>query len=319
MLETLGITGLTERIYAELVAADDVTAAEVAERCETSPRSTAAELRRLTGSGLVFRTADRPARYRAVAPDLALGTLIRQREEQLHEVRSAMHQLTESFLQTSRGRHPAAQVEVVQSATNIARMVTALHEQARHVVRGFDRAPYSRPAGSSAALQQTRLATGVAYRVIYDGAALAIPGRMTADILPSIEAGEQARSRPELPIKLLIGDDQVALIPAAITSHAIDTTFVIRRSPILAALVALFEAEWARATPVLADPAGTAPDEETAMLLGMLAAGMTDESVARSLGWSVRTTQRRMHQLLASLGATTRFQAGVAAHDRGWL
>jgi DNA-binding NarL/FixJ family response regulator len=319
VLEQLGITGLTARVYTELVSADDATAAEVAKRCAASSRSTTTELRRLTGSGLVFRTADRPPRYRAVAPDLALGTLIRQREQQLYEARTAMHQLTESFLQTSRARHPGAQVEVIQGATHIARAANALHEQARHVVRGFDRPPYSSLPGSSSELQQSRIATGVAYRVIYDRGALAIPGRMADDILPSIAFGEQARSLPELPIKMLIGDDQIALIPAAVTSHAIDTTFVIRRSPILTALVALFDGEWARATPIIADSPGAAPDEETVMLLGMLAAGMTDESVARSLGWSVRTTQRRMRQLLASLGATTRFQAGVAARDRGWL
>jgi DNA-binding NarL/FixJ family response regulator len=33
----------------------------------------------------------------------------------------------------------------------------------------------------------------------------------------------------------------------------------------------------------------------------------------------MRTTQRRMRQLMNDLGVTSRFQAGVAARDRGWL
>jgi DNA-binding NarL/FixJ family response regulator len=124
-----------------------------------------------------------------------------------------------------------------------------------------------------------------------------------------------------LPIKLIISDDKLALIPAAVTSRSIDTTFVIRKSPVLDALIALFEAEWSKATPVPgtgADP-GEAPDAETATLLAMLAAGMTDAAIARSLSWSMRTTQRRMRQLMNDLGVTSRFQAGVAARDRGWL
>jgi DNA-binding NarL/FixJ family response regulator len=51
----------------------------------------------------------------------------------------------------------------------------------------------------------------------------------------------------------------------------------------------------------------------------MLAAGMTDASIARSLSWSMRTTQRRMRQLMTDLGVTSRFQAGVAAREKGWL
>ena len=111
---------------------------------------------------------------------------------------------------------------------------------------------------------------------------------------------------------------------------------MIHRSPILDALLALFEAEWARAAPIPGTHAAppeaastaapgqpgashAAPDAETAALLAMLAAGMTDASIARSLSWSMRTTQRRMRQLMNDLGATSRFQAGVAAREKGWL
>jgi hypothetical protein len=175
---------------------------------------------------------------------------------------------------------------------------------------------------------------------------------MAGDILPSVAAGELARTRPELPIKLIISDDQLAVIPAAITSRTVDTAFIIHKSPILIALIALFEVEWERAIPVPGPRAapdapgaprapagpgstngvtprpvatagarrdGDPPDPETAALLAMLAAGMTDAAIARSLEWSMRTTQRRMAQLMSELGVTSRFQAGLAVRDRGWL
>jgi predicted transcriptional regulator len=324
MLDAVGISDSAAQVYAELVETDQLSAAEVAERCGVSARQASAELHNLASLGLALRVTGRPVRYRAVAPDLAVSTLIAQREKELQDVRATMHRLTEVFQETARGRHPDAHVEVVHGTPNIARLAARVHGQTQHQLRGFDRPPYSEEPGASYSLESSRLAVGVAYRVIYDAAALAVPGRMHGDILPSSAAGEQARTRPELPIKLIISDDQLALIPAAVTSRSIDTTFVIHRSPILDALIALFEAEWARATSI---PGGSAwpeaaadgPDEETATLLAMLTAGMTDASIARSLSWSMRTTQRRMRQLMTDLGVTTRFQAGVAARERGWL
>jgi DNA-binding NarL/FixJ family response regulator len=335
VLEPVGVTGTAARVYVELVETNQLSVAEAAERCGISVRRATTELRHIAALGLAFQVTGRPVRYRAVAPDLAISGLVAQREKELQDVRATMHRLAEVFQETSRGRHPDAQVEVVHGTPNIARVADRVYEQTQHQLRGFDRPPYSREPGTGYRMERSRLAAGVDYRVIYDGDALAIPGRMYDDILPSSAAGEQARTRPHLPIKLIISDDQLALIPAAV-SRSIDTTFVIHRSPILDALMALFEAEWAKATPIPGTQAPppeaastaapgppsashAAPDAETAALLAMLAAGMTDASIARSLSWSMRTTQRRMRQLMNDLGATSRFQAGVAAREKGWL
>lgn len=325
MLEAIGITGTAARIYSELVETEQLSVAEAAEHCGISARQASAELSAMESLGLAVRVAGRPVRYRPVAPDLAISSLIAQREKELQDARATMHQLTDVFQATARGRHPDAHVEVVRGTPNIARLIVRVHEQSKQQIRGFDRPPYSQEPGTSYPLERSRLDVGVAYRVIYDAAALAIPGRMYDDILPSSAAGEHARTRQELPIKLIISDDQLALIPAAVTSRSIDTTFVIHKSPILDALIALFEAEWAKATPIPGTDAAPgragseAPDAETSALIALLAAGMTDAAIARSLSWSMRTTQRRMRQLMDDLGVSTRFQAGAAARDRGWL
>ena len=51
----------------------------------------------------------------------------------------------------------------------------------------------------------------------------------------------------------------------------------------------------------------------------MLARGAKDEQIARSLDLSLRTVRRRVAELMASLGADSRFQAGVEAVRHGWL
>lgn len=348
MLDAIGITDTAASVYAELIDSGQLTPAEVAGRCAISARRAAAQLAEMESLGLVVRVAGRPVRYRATAPDLAIGALLAQRENELQDARAVMHRLADAFHEASRGQHPDSHVEVVRGTPNIARLTVRVHEQSRHQIRGFDRPPYSREPGTSYPLVRSRIASGITYRVVYDASALAVPGRMYDDVLPSAAAGEQSRAVPELPIKLLVSDDRLALIPAAVTSRSIDTTFVVHQSPVLDALIALFEAVWTHATPIpgsetaAADaagnrPAGTvttmvteaaagtvrgtpkAPDVETAALLSMLAAGMTDASIARSLSWSMRTTQRRMRQLMRDLGATSRFQAGVAAREKGWL
>ncbi|KMS88406.1 LuxR family transcriptional regulator, partial [Streptomyces regensis] len=52
-------------------------------------------------------------------------------------------------------------------------------------------------------------------------------------------------------------------------------------------------------------------------VLDLLGQGAKDESAARQLGLSVRTYRRRVGELMAALGASSRFQAGVRARELG--
>ena len=98
---------------------------------------------------------------------------------------------------------------------------------------------------------------------------------------------------------------------------------MIHSSSLLDTLSALFEAIWATAVPVRfgddeAEAVGDDGDQRR-MLLGLLAAGLTDEAIGRQLGWHPRTVQRHVRRLMTKLGAQTRFQAGLQAARRGWL
>jgi DNA-binding NarL/FixJ family response regulator len=90
------------------------------------------------------------------------------------------------------------------------------------------------------------------------------------------------------------------------------------RSPLLFALECLFEAYWEQATAIV-DNGQDAPDAQTRTLVSLLAAGLTDKSIALAMNCSERTIQRRIQQLMTSLGAVTRFQASLMAVRRGWL
>jgi DNA-binding NarL/FixJ family response regulator len=99
----------------------------------------------------------------------------------------------------------------------------------------------------------------------------------------------------------------------------------VQRSAITDALYALFELLWRQATSA-PGPNGTPArrngpvlsDEEQA-LMRYLVSGMKDEAIARYLGCSRRTLRRRVDTLLDKLNATSRFQAGAVAAQRGWI
>ena len=104
---------------------------------------------------------------------------------------------------------------------------------------------------------------------------------------------------------------------------------VVRGSLLVDTFVRLFELQWELALPI-ADVARGGDDgadgrggdvltEVERRLVAMLSSGMTDEAMARAIGLSHRTVQRRLADLARRVGAEGRFQLGVQAARRGWV
>jgi DNA-binding CsgD family transcriptional regulator/DNA-binding MarR family transcriptional regulator len=323
MWEVVGLDERESRIYEVLVGHGHTTAAHVATELELSPSQVSRILARLAAKGLVTRLPGRPARFAAAEPEQAAAALVAARERELLELRSHARRLAEVHRRASVSRqHPADLVEVVEGTAAIRNAFRMLQREARHQFRGFDRPPYLNNPLDGNEEEDRRLATHeIAYRVIYDRSALAMPGRM-ADVWNGIQLGEQARVG-DVPMKLMLSDDRMALIPVAtVGGYSIEAAYLIRPSSLLDALSTLFESLWERAVPVnrvpQADGAGD-PAAEDVDLIGLLVAGNTDEKIARSLGWHVRTVSRHVHRLMDRVGAQTRFQLGMEAVRRGWV
>jgi len=323
-LNVLGLTDETERVYTALVGLPQCTASELAETCGLTAATVGRLLSALVRDGLATRAAGRPPRFSATVPDVAVAALIDVQQHRLDEARSVVHRLMETYREAARITHPEMAVELLTDRDDISSAVARLTADARREVRAFDRPPYVDRPGMHLDVQIERQRSGVVHRVIYSQEAVAWPGRMNSDIGPSIKAGEKARVRPELPLKLVISDNQVAIIPFSLAAGGQSAAYLIHQSPMLVALESLFEGEWERAVALSeggptagGDP--TQPDDDTRCLLELLASGLTDAAIARSQGWSERTTQRRIHRLMQQLGASTRFQASLTAARRGWL
>ncbi|MFJ3928521.1 LuxR family transcriptional regulator [Streptomyces sp. NPDC090022] len=121
------------------------------------------------------------------------------------------------------------------------------------------------------------------------------------------------------PLQALLVDGTTALVMAE--SAAGVRASLIRAPEVLHTLDTLFESLWGNAVP--AGERIVFGDRDRAALarqiLGALRAGVTDEVAARELTVSVRTYRRHVAEIMALLGASSRFQAGVRAAELGLL
>ena len=198
-------------------------------------------------------------------------------------------------------------------------MLAQGHEPSRqrHTTLKVEEPPFAIDLSQPNVAQEAAMRRGVTVRCIYTPSAFDQPS-MPANVQRATAKGEIVRVA-EVPTKLTIVDATFALLP--LTSHevSVESALVVHSSALLDALVSLFEALWRTAAPVdlsLATPAAARPDVVEQDIVSLLASGMQDEAVARQLGVSARTLQRRLQTLFDQLDSRTRFQAGFRAAVR---
>ncbi|MCW2875085.1 helix-turn-helix transcriptional regulator [Actinacidiphila oryziradicis] len=230
-------------------------------------------------------------------------------EAELAEVRDVVTALAAGPPQQPRSWPPDL-AEILYGRAEQEHRIDQLQREARKEVLTFVRPPYVMQGNP---VQEERLAAGIVYRSLYENSALTHPG---ATELPGfVPPGEQARATPRVPLKLMIVDNEHALLPL-VSGHSDFTSgglLLLHQSVVLDALIELFEDRWLRGTP-LRFPAGD-PDPGLpispaldAQLLSLLMSGLPDKAIAGQLGISLRTLQRRIRGLMESTGTANRTQ-----------
>jgi DNA-binding CsgD family transcriptional regulator/DNA-binding Lrp family transcriptional regulator len=320
----VGILEAEERVYEALALRGQATIADLAEELGTTKSRVSRILSKLADRGLATHLPGQPARFAAVMPDIAASELIAAQESQLERLREYAHRLAAAHRARSGARHPAELVEVIEGAANVRKAFVRLQRDARNEMRVFDKPPYTAEQPDGNPDEYRLLDEGRArYRTLYERVGLTQPERMP-EIWNGIQRGERARVVGSLPMKMALCDNQLALIPVSASGPSADqAAYLVHPSSLLDALSELFEAMWDKAVPLNRRPA---PDQDGPILtdrdrdlLGLLAAGTTDETIARTFGWSVRTVRRHIHRIMTLTGAETRFQAGMQASRRDWV
>ncbi|MEV6605934.1 LuxR C-terminal-related transcriptional regulator [Kutzneria sp. NPDC051319] len=317
-LVTLGLGERAASTYLALVSLGTSTSDELAAIVGHRPEQIRCSVEELLHVGLAGRAGPDREHLVAMPPGPALDLLTRRREAELAAARVA-----------AADTYRALRRDAVEGLENLLEIIKGpavqdrirqLEQSVRAEVRGLDSPPYY----TGADVNQTELdnlADGIRYRAVYAKTALERSEYLADNVVVCVKAGEEARTLPDVPVKLLIFDTDCALVSLADMDNGIGSALLIRPSSLLSALTGLFEVCWQAALPLALGEQGSGPflQPSERRLLGLLAAGLGDEQVARALGISRRTLFRHLEGLMSRTGAANRFQLALHAKRNGWL
>lgn len=320
-LVLLGLAEPEAAAYLALLTLGTASDGDVAKRLDEDVDQVRESFAALNEAGLVS-LAESGSVATPVRPGPGLDLLVRRREAELRRARITTVDAYESFLRTVGGEPVGHLIEVI-SGTAVAERIRQLERGAREDIRGFDSPPYYADADANQ-VELDNLARGVRYRVVYATGALERADYLADNVLPGVRGGEEARTLPHVPVKLMLFDDDCAVVSQSSSQPAGDrdrSALLIRPCSLLSALNGLFEMCWRAALPFDPRDRPSSPylQPHERRLLGLLAAGMGDDQAARALGVSRRTLFRYLEGMMARTGAANRFQLALHASRNGWI
>lgn len=325
MLDVLGLDSTQEGAYRRLVSLPSASAAELALAMQVDEAPLAGALSVLEDKGLVARSASQPGHFVASSPALAMGSLIVQREREIRRAQVELDQLTEQYRAAAAGRRGVDAVDVVLGPRAVADRFAQIQRGATTEVLALVKSSVALVSAEENTDEEDALRRGVAYRVVLERAAFARPGFL-AGVAETMPLGEAVRVTDSLPLRLVVADRSLALLPLSPTASDAGTgALLVHESGLLDALLFLFDLVWASANEIVPTATGVDElaadriDEVDARVLTLLLAGLTDQAIGGQLGLSLRTVQRRVSALMDRARVVTRFQLGHEASRRGWI
>ncbi len=326
MLEALGLQPSAETVYRLVLDEPKRGIRQLAEHLHWTEAAVREALDALVDLKLMRPDSDEPGQMRPVSPELGLSVLLSRREtelvrrqQQIEAGRAAVAEFTARYV--PRREYLSDLVDRLEGLDAVRRRLRELAQFARRECLSFLPGGAQKPdtMDASKPLDQQALERGVVVRSIYqdsfrnDAATIAYV-RWLAGL------GGETRTVPSLPMLMVVVDRETALVPLD-PADGRAGALELRSAGAVAAMTVLFEqlwsvgAPWSRPAP--RDGRGLSPRERE--LLRLLADGHTDEVVSRRFGVSLRTVRRMASDLMARLGARSRFEAGVLAVRQGWL
>lgn len=306
-------------VYGWILEQDSFDPRDAADGLGLTPDQAIAAFERLVLLGLVRMDPRNRLHARAVDPDAAalrhtlpLHDSIRREQEKLDRLTVDFNRLRDRFLRPRyrEKRYATVVPHLDEVRAALTRAAAECREEMLSIQPGGHRAPE--------ALQEARqrdhalLSRGVSMRTIYHHTAR-FNGPSLAYISDAVALGAEYRTAHELAGRLIIFDRcKLAFIPMRDNEEG---AVIIHEPSIVAFLRDGFETLWTRATPCgpTSNDLEQVAKELDRTIIQLLGEGLKDETIARRLGMSLRTTRRHIADIMKQLGAESRFQAGVLA------
>lgn len=267
--------------------------------------------------------------WSVVPPDVALPAFAAELEARARMVRSTAQSMSRVYLRTrAAGRTEATSGAVLlESIVDVARALHQVTTTAQQwVLSSRVDSPLARylldaPRPISTTPYLDSQGEPLTVRLDIDAGLLHEPSAL--EIMHArFEAGDEVRLTHGVPFTGAVNDQGLAMIDLGDDGGS-PVGILLNRSAGGARVQAVLEFAWQLGTPWLPS---SAPASETDTLeprdrsiLRLMAGGVSDAAIARQLGISSRTVERRVRVLLDRLNATTRFQAGVLAARQGLI
>ncbi|GAA1094116.1 helix-turn-helix transcriptional regulator [Streptomyces javensis] len=293
---------------------------------EISGEELDAAVDRLEELGLLRSHSKDPSLLVPVDPDLAAAALTAPIQESLQERRRQLDQISVEFGQLrahfleGRRRHAAGSIEVVGHLDEVRAALNRASNECQEEVLS------SQPGGGRApevleeaiSRDTALLARGVRMRTLYNHTArFNAPSQAYVAVMSGL--GAEYRTVHDPFGRLIVFDRDLAFIPDGDGSLG---AVIVREPSVVSYLCSVFENAWAHARPfsdAAVDGLESVAKELDGTILRLLAAGYKDEAIGRRLGMSLRTTRKHVADIMDTLGAVSRFQAGVLAARAGLL
>ncbi|KQV19576.1 hypothetical protein ASE03_21700 [Kitasatospora sp. Root187] len=326
MCALLGLSDRLLDVYRTVVGRPGWGVAEIAGELGMTAAQVRACLDELAELSMLY-----PAEYStapvALNPEIGLAALLNRRESEIQsqqaQLAAARTEAAElaALYSAQQGRWGNQGLEQLDEITTVRARLTELAAQAQHELLSFMPGGAQSPEALDASrpLDEKSLAAGVRIRTLYLDSVR--NDRATTEYARWLASlGGEIRTIPSLPVRMLVVDRSVALLPTD-PQNSRAGAIVLKAPGVLASLVQLFEMTWQQARP-LDGVVPSRPGKLTAQeleLLKLLEMGSTDEVAARKLGVSLRTVRRMMAEIMNRLGARSRFEAGLLVSRADWM
>ncbi len=269
------------------------------------------------------------ASWRVLPPDVVLPAYAMRLEDQARAVRSsvtAMARLFEQSEERSRGLEAFEGIRIMTTLADVRQGIARIVGTARsNVMTVYADSPVCRELLNASQDVHQRILLNSSGEPIhvqanYSDTLLGEP------LLPRVmgwraASGEEQRVTPGMRLTCMANDTGLSLVDLK-DENGGPHGLMISDSAFSKAILDVCRWAWPIGVPwrqgTTSDPAesGT-PQSQT--ILQMMAAGASDAAIARHLGVSQRTVERRIRAIMDQLNTTTRFQAGVLAARQNLL
>jgi len=244
----LGLTSYEAKAYLTLIRRDSFTAAQVARQSGLPRQRIYDVLGSLVQKGLAVARPGNVVKYAATAPEVAIDLLLTAHRDDLsrmeREARAMVSDLKPAYEAGQVHTDPLEYIEVLRDRRAINERFAELQGAVKREILVFTKPPYATPPQENVEgleVSQTHAARSLYEFSVFDDAAT------TRGVQRFVEAGEDARFVPELPLKLVIIDELIVMFgmedPVA---GSADLTIVVVEHPALAkVLKTAFDAIWA--------------------------------------------------------------------------